>query len=1216
MDSGEVEERRETVARRAEFVELLEDQGALQPTDIVDELAHSRSTVTRALRELCDAGLAENRDGGYAVTVTGVMAVEEFRRHEAASRAILRAKQLLDPLADPGEFDPALLTDGQTYLADESAPFRPLEAVASRVREADSVRAYLPTLINPSLLRVWHRKVRDEGIESVGLFDAELLTLLEGQYPQLLAEMGAADEFSAFTADGPRYALVLTTAEDGTTASVVVYDGESGVRGAIVNSSPDAVAWARDRFEQLSDSASPATDELDSLAGAVEGGLSTRGSVGSADSRTKNIERDGGFDGHALPLALDSEGFVRLSREYFESHEQASPDVSWQTGFTLAEVRADHAVDRFDDQGRNFVDRLLAALQGGDDHVVLGPPGSGKSTVCSSVACKWYDQQLGPVLYRERGAGEAFSSTSLLEAYLRRTDGHALVVVEDGIREEANGIFEVMQSLEGRADVTFLLDSRTSEWNTSDDIVADPRVDAHRRRSVKQVLIPELDENGYDRFVDHFRSLVDEDVEPSSAELESAVADGAASTAGDAREPGRALLVQTHLSRRVDPFDEPDGTAPNALDADIRQTYRSILDAEPEYATELAVLANLCNAAGIPVATEYLYSVADEDRYGDLEAAISVLEGRVLFEHRGVNAPTMEYRTHHETWSRRFLKRTLELLPEDRARATFGRCTSRLLSLAEDADRRDRIERHLHRTAPHLHRIESDPTGWADELTQRIFTLGQTTAGLAPLYGETGDGTITVPDACSAFVQQKQHYWRGEMNGYQGNLDRAKAEIEQLLDVDSSADGLTERDAKRLRFRGHGGVWNFYALRGDYETAIDHARRCLAVAEDLDEPQKVALARIILMHVEMNRSNLDEAQEQYALLRRLADEHHIPAIEETAPVKGGRCSFLQGDHDRARERMQEALDRNDESESVQTVVPAKLFLGRIALAENDFETAKSHLTGAMEVSRSHGALMMQSSILPILGRIAHLEGRLDDAESHLERASEHARGVPSVVASTHAVLADVAFDRGNLEKSTSLAREGLDAAEQDSAPLEVAELSQTLARIALRENDHEDAEAHLERASEASRTLDNPLLAASCDRISARIEIARGNEADAEEYARRALDRCRESNLTDEAADCLRLLGLVALGRDDTESAAEHLFEGLERATESGVVARIADLHEAVARLETRKGNHQGARDHLRSALEFASRLGDEDRVRSTRDDLAALDASPAAGDP
>lgn len=1205
MVSGDVDDRRETVARRAEFVELLDERGTLRPRDVVDELDHSRSTVTRALRELRDAGLVEKRDGGYAATVTGAMAVEEFRRHEARSRAVLTATDLLDPLPDPASLSPDLLAGGETFLADESAPFRPLEAVTDRVREAEAVRAYLPTLLNPSLLRVWHRKVTG-GVDAVGVFDEDLLTLLRGQYPQLLAEMGAAEAFSAATADGPPYSLLLTEADGTTTVSVVVHEDDGGIRGAVVNDAPAAVEWAEDRFGRISEGATPATDDLAALAGAVEDGVPELRS----DSPGGGLERDGGFAGHALPLDLDREGFVRLSKEFFESRERAPPEVSWRTGFTLAEVRAGHAVDRRDDDHRDVVDRLVGALRDGDDHVVLGPPGAGKSTVCMSVACEWYDRRLGPVLYRERGTGSEFASPSLLEAYLREADDHALVVVEDAIRADASTVFEVMRSLDGRADVTFLLDSRTSEWESPNDFVADPRLDAHRRTAIEEVVVPELDEDGCERFAAHFDALVEGDVGGSVDELRSAVSDGAGTAATAAPEPGRALLAQAHLSRRVDPFDDGDGTAPNALDADVRRTYRSLVEADPEFATDLGVLVTLCTAAGIPVAREYLHAVAPDGDRGDVAAAISALEGRVLFEHRSATAPRMEYRTHHETWSRRFLEQLLELLPEDRARETFGRCVSRLLSLAADADRRDRIERRLDRTAPHLHRIESDPGGWADEVLERVFALGQTHSGLAPLYGETDDGTIDVPDVCSAFVRWKRHFWRAEMNGYQGNLERARAEVDHLLDLDSSVDGLTEEEARRLRFLGHSGVENYHRLTGDYETAADCARRSLALAEGLDDARPVAQARLGLAVTEERSAEVGAAREQFVALRRLADDHDLPRMRASATLGMGRCSLLQGRPGEAEPLFRTIVDREAGSGGKWAGAMANVGLGWIALLKNDLDAATAHLKRALEGCRSVGASMPQSRVHSYLARVARKRGDLDEADAHLERASEHTHGVSWLVATTHSARAALAFDRGALDAAAEIARDGLDVADVEGAAFEAAELTRTLARIALRRGDVEDALSHLDRSREASEALDNSLQTASCDRIRARLELARDDCDGAEAYARQGLDRFREVGVADEAADCLRVLGLVALDRGETERAAEHLHDGLERARESGVVVRVAELHEAVARLQ-RTGDDPGtARDHLESASAIYSELGDDERARSVRDRIDALEAS------
>lgn len=90
--------------------------------------------------------------------------------------------------------------------------------------------------------------------------------------------------------------------------------------------------------------------------------------------------------------------------------------MSWRTGFTLAEVQAGHAVDRLDADGRNLTDKLVEQLR----------------------------------------AGDHFESVALLEAYLRQTDAQALVVVEDAVRDEANPIFDVMQTLDSYQPVSLV----------------------------------------------------------------------------------------------------------------------------------------------------------------------------------------------------------------------------------------------------------------------------------------------------------------------------------------------------------------------------------------------------------------------------------------------------------------------------------------------------------------------------------------------------------------------------------------------------------------------------------------------------------------------------------------------------------------------------------------------------------------------------------------
>lgn len=420
-NSIDLDDQMEVVARRIEFIDLLDDEGALETRDIVDALDHSRSTVTRALRDLREANLIEKTADGYDTTLPGVMGAAAYHRYRTASKAILTSKQLLTSIPDSHAPSIDVIVGADTTLAETDFPIRPLEAVSTRIRDADTVQAYFPTLINSHLLRVWHRAVVADAVEGQAVIDPDLLTVLKGQYPQMLAEMAATAEFSAFATSGPPYGIVLATTSDTTTVSLIVYETDTTIRGTLTNDSEAAVEWARTEFKRLEREAVEVTADLDALSSAVADGISDLDLArAGSDSRTRS-DNVADVAGHPLPLALEAEGFERLSSEYFDAHGQASPAVSWRTGFILTEVWAGHAVDRLDDAGRNLTETLVEHLQAGDDHVVLGPPGAGKSTICMQIACEWCERGHGPVLYRERRSGDHFDSVALLEAYLRQT---------------------------------------------------------------------------------------------------------------------------------------------------------------------------------------------------------------------------------------------------------------------------------------------------------------------------------------------------------------------------------------------------------------------------------------------------------------------------------------------------------------------------------------------------------------------------------------------------------------------------------------------------------------------------------------------------------------------------------------------------------------------------------------------------------------------------
>lgn len=1196
-------DRREVVSRRAELIELLDETGPLEPRDIVDQLNSSRSTVNRALGELTDAGIVVRHNGEYTVTTTGSLAVSEFRRHQQANHAIFRSKELVDSVSDPDSIPTEFLINGHISLADDTEPFVLIKKIATRVRRAGSVRAYFPMLFSPHLLRTWHQTVTNEEVDSVAILDDELSAVLQNQYPHLLTEIDKHGTVSVLIDHGLPYGLILSEHDNQTTVSVIVYEDNYGVRGILYNDSDAAVARAREQLNEFELDAVGVDDAVDNLsssrgeAAIQEPAVLLTDSTERGDSRVEVADR-------SLPLDLRTQGFVRLSTEYFDSHNEASPEVSWRTGFTLSEVRAGHAAERVDENSQNIVTTLIEKLRGGENHTLLGPPGVGKSTTCMAVACEWYDRQIGPVLYRSRGDGDQFTSPSLLKTYLRRTEGHTLVVVEDGVREEANTIFNVMQSLDGREDISFLLDSRESEWRNVDDFTLSPRQNAYRRTAVETTKIPELDSDGCKRFISKLEQLVGTETELSSSELRTRIANKGGTGDSDRLSPGSALLAQSQLLIHADIKVTDDASNSNTLENHIRGTIRSLFNAEPDLTIELGLLISILDAAGLTVTNEYLHALAENGQHGAVEEALSEVKGKVLFGKKKTRAEQTEYRTHHEAWSRMFIEQLLEMRPESEARDMFGRCVSDLLGLAADATRRSGIKQHIPGQTPHINRIEANPEVWVEALVKRIFELGVSHSQIAPLYGRADDGTIDVPEICPAYTKYKMNFKRAKMNGFAGRFRFGKEEAERLISLDSSVAELDEAEATKLRFFGYFGVAKFHRIVGQQESAHDHAKKARNAAQVVGDVEKEAKAQLELVRIEYSRNNSETGQLYLEELQTLTDEHDFSGLEAVALTDSGRQLVAQGEHPSAKNRLRGGLERARATGRPQEIGLAQHALGLVLCDETDFDTAETHLLEGLERVQASGNTVGQTALLATLAQVKRKVGDLSAAESLLDTAVKKLHENPEFESFSYWVRAGVMADRGNFQDAIETAGQAAALAKEGGISHVAVRSYCLLARVTVAGHEYDRAEEYLKRGREKCRELGNDLLLATCSRLEARLEYQQGNHEDAKLLVQDALDPLKQADITDEVADCLRIRGLCEFADNNVAKAEETLERGLRTALKSDVTRTIGELHGALARLRAERRDIEAAQDHLEQARRGFQKLSNEDRVQSIRDSI------------
>jgi predicted transcriptional regulator len=465
------------VGRRSELLATLVEEPR-EKRGLEESVSASRSTVDRALKELEEAGLVRWRDGRYHATLGGRLQLQLYREFVERSAAVVDARAFLEALPADAAIGPGLVEGCTVIESEDLGRYELAPTMADMLTGADRMHVALSENMSPESIRKLVRTVNDEGVTAETFLAPGLADVLERQFPDLLGGLAAGD-CSVHEAPVEHFGLLLEP-EGGQVA--VGADAPDGERlGLLVNDTGAAVDWAQEYVDDLRERGTEVT------------------------SNARRMARLGGDREQ-----LRTEGFVDL--DAVEPHEDASLTRGWRTGLSLSEVAAGLAVDRerpTEDGRQSIQAEVIDRLATGTDVAVLGPPGSGKSTTCKAVAWRWHEEERGPVLYRESGAGQPFSAWPLLSELLRDAEGHALVVVEDAVRPEANDVFRVMAEFTDDDDVTVLLDAREHEWHDPPSFPADGRLETYRVEAVDTVTMPPVDAREVERFAERFEAATD-----------------------------------------------------------------------------------------------------------------------------------------------------------------------------------------------------------------------------------------------------------------------------------------------------------------------------------------------------------------------------------------------------------------------------------------------------------------------------------------------------------------------------------------------------------------------------------------------------------------------------------------------------------------------------------------------------------------------------------
>lgn len=1075
------------VGDRAEFIRTLRD-GPLFKRDIIDRLDTSRSTVDRAVEALVDAGLVSKVDGGYRTTRTGRLALARYETLRSDMQGILDASPVVDAIPAAASLSSLPVAKSTVHRID---PHEVPDLVRETLEGSNGVAAALPRLSDSVVLDAYREhagpETRTRLVLSPSLADA-LVDRLPAQ-SRLLATAGVR----VFRGDVPDVGIVVSRG-DTDRALVIAYTGFGGVAGALELTEPEAVNRLADRVEDRIAGATERTDEL------------------AADESTPELRAP--QPGDALPADLEAQGVVRITDELLARRGTASLLQAWRTGISLADADSGHLVDRAPADGKRSVTaEARRRLRTGEDVLLTGPPGSGKSTICKRIAVAWHRNDRGTVLYRQPDGERSLQSVSALRRAVDASSGHTLVVVEDVVDPDSRLALDLRTEFAGDEGVSFLFDARSEAWE---------RADTPADRGPVELSMPGLSVADCEALLSRAAERRESPLPLSAEELHDAAS-------GD-EATGEFVVAAHRVARLADPLavaagDPATGLSESAADAFDRLQSRGRL------AIDLGIWINLLNLADLPIRPGTVEPLGDT---AFLEDALGVLDGEVLFGRR--TDPIRVGATVHDAWSTAFLAHAIDRLGERGAQEALGRSLTAVLDGGTQAAADGS-------PLPHA-------DDWEGTFVGALFDVLRARPRLAGLVGERLRDRL--PESVATL---RRHRWHGRLALNAGRPDDAEAAFDRLL----AAAGDAENPHATARARR--GLGSASLQRSAYDEAVEQLAAALGLALRLDDGETVVRALIDLGTVAQRRGDDETAASRYEAAHRRATAVGEGMLLALCRQNLGTAAAERADYEAAVAHARAARETFEAADEPLRAANCLANAANALVNLGQYEAAAGRYERAVDVQSERGDDHGAAGTLTSLGDLERRRGNDERALSYLERAESLFRriGDDHRLAICLNNVGIVRKDLGELDAAVGTHREALDIREAIGNPHEIGMSEHNLAVCALERGNVERAETLARASMEHLSAAGNQRSVGVTRSLLADVLVERGDHEAAIDQLETGIDELRDCG-ADPQADALtsELTGLY-LDVGDTAAAQSLARSAHSRQTEETDVAAADD---------------------------------------------------------